>query len=130
MTNGVSPVCTGAITRPISRAIPLRTTRALFVPQGSDRGANQAVGDAVWSVSPSTVINFHGNWYNLVDAFASNSLQNGWDGIWPNGNTFYKSYQNVSTGVPIYYPSINIGGNALEEPVTSGIKGQPRKASV
>jgi hypothetical protein len=85
----------------------------LYVPQGSERGANQAVGDAVWSVSPSTVVNFHGNWYNLVDSFASNQLANGWDGIWPNGNTFYKTYQSVSTGVPIYYPNINIGGNSF-----------------
>lgn len=92
---------------------PTPNNSALFVPQGSDRGANQAVGDAVWSVSPTTAINFHGDWYNLVDSFASNALQNGWDGIWPNGNTFYKSYQNASTGVPIYYPSINIGGNGF-----------------
>lgn len=92
---------------------PTPNNSALYVPSGSERGANQAVGDAVWSVSPSTAINFHGNWYNLIDAFASNSLQNGWDGIWPNGNTFYKSYQGVSTGVPIYYPAINIGSSSF-----------------
>jgi len=92
---------------------PTPNKSQLFVPSGSERGANQAIGDAVWSVSPTTVINFHGDWYNLVDAFASTPLQNGWDGIWPNGNTFYKTYQSVSTGVPIYYPSINIGGSGF-----------------
>src|SRR3954447_6507382 len=92
---------------------PTPNNSQLYVPQGSERGANQATGDAVWSVSPSTVVNFHGNWYNLVDSFASNQLSNGWDGIWPNGNTFYKAYQNVSTGVPIYYPAINIGSSSF-----------------
>ena len=72
----------------------------LYVPQGSDRGANQATGDAVWSVSPSTVINFHGNWYNLVDSFASNQLSNGWDGIWPNGNTFLQELSERLHGSP------------------------------
>lgn len=92
---------------------PTPNNSQLYVPQGSERGANQATGDAVWSLSPSTVINFHGNWYNLVDSFASTALSNGWDGIWPNGNNFYKTYQSVSTGVPIYYPAINIGGSAF-----------------
>ena len=92
---------------------PTPNNSPLYVPQGSDRSANQATGDAVWSISPSTVLNFHGNWYNLVDAFASNALPNGWDGIWPNGNQFYKTYQSVSTGVPIYYPSINIGASGF-----------------
>ena len=92
---------------------PTPNNSQLYVPQGSDRSANQVTGDAVWSISPSTVLNFHGNWYNLVDAFASNALPNGWDGIWPNGNDFYKTYQNVSTGVPIYYPHVNIGSSGF-----------------
>lgn len=92
---------------------PTPNNSQLFIPSGSERGANQAIGDAVWSVSPSTVVNFHGDWYNLVDAFASTPLKNGWDSIWPNGNTFYKAYQSVSTGVPIYYPNINIGGSSF-----------------
>lgn len=92
---------------------PTPNNSQLYVPQGSERGANQVTGDAVWSATPSTVVNFHGNWYNLVDSFASTALPNGWDGIWPNGNTFYQTYQSVSTGVPIYYPSINIGGSAF-----------------
>jgi hypothetical protein len=92
---------------------PTPNNSPLYVPSGSERGANQVIGDAIWSVSPSTAINFHGDWYNLIDAFASNALKNGWDGIWPNGNTFYKAYQDVSTGVPIYYPNINIGGSSF-----------------
>lgn len=92
---------------------PTPNNSQLYVPQGSERAANQVTGDAVWSLSPRTVLNFHGNWYNLIDAFRSNQLENGWNGIWPNGNTFYRTYQSVSTGVPIYYPSVNIGGSAF-----------------
>ncbi len=92
---------------------PTPNNSPLYVPSGSERGANQAIGDAVWAVSPSTVVNFHGAWYNLIDSFASNSLQNGWNGIWPNGNNFFQTYQSASTGVPIYYPAINIGGSSF-----------------
>ncbi len=92
---------------------PTPNNSALYVPSGSVRGANQVTGDAVWSGRPNTVVNFHGDWYNLIDAFASHQLDKGWSGIWPNNNTFYETYQSVSTNVPIYYPNINIGGSGF-----------------
>ena len=51
-----------------SRTNPTPNNPVLYQPAGSLRIENQASGDAIWAVSPSTVINFHGDWFNLVDA--------------------------------------------------------------
>ncbi len=82
----------------------------LFVPTGTSRGATQISGDAVWTVNPRTVVNFHGDWHKVIDAYVSTSLgSEGWGKIWPNNN-WYKSYQEASPGVPVYFPLLSIGG--------------------
>ncbi len=82
----------------------------LYVPTGTSRGATQISGDAIWTVNPRTVANFHGDWHKVIDAYVSSSLgSGGWGAIWPN-NSWYKSYQEASPGVPIYFPLLNIGG--------------------
>jgi len=82
----------------------------LFVPTGTSRGATQISGDAIWTVNPRTVVNFHGDWHKVIDAYVSTSLgKEGWGSIWPN-NPWYKSYQDASPGVPVYFPLLNIGG--------------------
>ncbi|HLH04737.1 MAG TPA: carboxypeptidase-like regulatory domain-containing protein [Bryobacteraceae bacterium] len=95
---------------------PTPNNSILYQPSGSAREANQAMGDAVWSITPSTVINFHGDWFNLIDAYVSKDLgKNGWASIWP-GNDWYASYAQASSNVPVYYPSLNIGGNTFGGP--------------
>lgn len=87
----------------------------LYQPVGSLRGANQILGDAVWTVTPSTVINFHGDWFNLVDAYVSKGLgKNGWSTIWGD-NTWYAPYLD-SSNVPLYYPKLVIGGSSFGGP--------------
>jgi hypothetical protein len=94
---------------------PTPNNSQLYQPSGSLRGANQAMGDAVWSLSPNTVVNFHGDWFNLIDSYVSKDLgKNGWASIWPNN--WYAPYQDASVGVPVYFPSLNIGGNAFGGP--------------
>ncbi len=82
----------------------------LFVPTGTSRGSTQISGDAIWSASPRTVVNFHGDWHKVIDAYVSTPLSEaGWGDIWKN-NPWYKSYQDASPGVPVYFPNFNIGG--------------------
>lgn len=86
----------------------------LYQPSGSLRGANQVLGDAVWSITPSTVINLHGDWFNLVDAYVSKGLgKDGWSTIWPNN--WYAPYMD-SSNVPVYYPKLIVGGSSFGGP--------------
>jgi hypothetical protein len=99
-----------------SQTNPTPNNSVLYQPAGSLRGANQVLGDAVWTVSPSTVVNFHGDWFNLIDAYVSKGLgANGWSSIWP-GNNWYESYLSASSNVPLYYPKLNIGGSSFGGP--------------
>ena len=82
----------------------------LFVPTGTSRGATQVSGDAIWTASPRTVVNFHGDWHKVIDAYVSTPLgEEGWGKIWTS-NSWYKSYQDASPGVPVYFPNFSIGG--------------------
>ncbi len=95
---------------------PTPNNSFLYQPAGSLRGANQVLGDAVWSVTPNTVVNFHGDWFNLIDAYVSTPLgSNGWSTIWP-GTNWYQPYSTASANVPVYFPSLNIGGNNFGGP--------------
>lgn len=88
---------------------PLATTR-LYVPTGSQRGAWQIAGDATWTINPRTVFDIHGDWHNVIDAYVSSPLgSGGWSTIWTNSD-WYKPYTSASTGVPLYFPRLNIGG--------------------
>ncbi len=84
----------------------------LYVPTGTLRAATQFAADAVWTASPTTVVNFRGAWHKLIDAYVSESLgENGWGAIWPN--PWYQDYQDASPGVPVYFPQFNIGGSGF-----------------
>ena len=50
---------------------PTPNNSQLFVPTGTLREATQISGDAVWTVTPTTVVNFHGDWHKVVDAYVS-----------------------------------------------------------
>ena len=92
---------------------PTPNNSPLYQPTGSYRTSSQVSGDAVWAVSARTVVNFHGDWHSLADAYVSPHLaQDGWSQFWPN-NPWYQPYQVNSPGVPVYFPSLNIGGNVF-----------------
>ncbi|HEY1215873.1 MAG TPA: carboxypeptidase-like regulatory domain-containing protein, partial [Bryobacteraceae bacterium] len=96
-----------------SQTNPLNNT--LYQPTGSLRGANQVLGDAVWTLSPSTVINFHGDWFNLIDAYVSKGLgKDGWASIW--NNAWYAPYLNAAPNVPVYYPRLVVGSSGFGGP--------------
>jgi hypothetical protein len=95
---------------------PTPNKSQLYVPTGTLRGATQVSGDAVWTVSPRTVVNFHGDWHKVIDAYVAPDLgKEGWSKIWP-GNNWYQSYQDASIGVPVYFPGLNIGGSTFGGP--------------
>ncbi|MCU1262468.1 MAG: Cna domain protein [Bryobacterales bacterium] len=98
-----------------SQTNPTPNNSSLYQPAGSLRIANQVLGDAVWTPQPNTVINFHGDWFNLVDAYTSKGLgKNGWSSVW--SNNWYAPYEQESANVPVYYPSVNIGGSGFGGP--------------
>ncbi|HOL69812.1 MAG TPA: carboxypeptidase-like regulatory domain-containing protein [Bryobacteraceae bacterium] len=85
----------------------------LFVPTGTLRAAHQVSGDVIWTVNPRTVVNIHGAWHKVIDAYVSESMgDEGWAKLWPN-NPWYKDYQEASRGVPVYFPLLNIGGTSF-----------------
>jgi hypothetical protein len=56
------------------------------------------------------VAEVHGDWHNVIDAYVSTPLgSGGWSSIWTNSD-WYKSYTSASTGVPLYFPHLNVGG--------------------
>ena len=70
-------------------------------------------GDAVWTVTPSTIVNFHGSWNKVIDAYVSEPLpEGGWSNIWPSNN-WYQAFQEASPGVPLYFPNLDVGGSAF-----------------
>ena len=92
---------------------PTPNKSQLFVPTGTLREATQISGDAVWTVNPTTVVNFHGDWHKVVDAYVSKPMpKGGWANIWP-GNDWYQAFHDASPGVPLYFPNLDIGGSAF-----------------
>jgi hypothetical protein len=92
---------------------PTPNNSQLYVPTGTTRGSTNIGGDAIWTVNARTVVDFHGDWHKLIDAYISQDLgKDGWSKIWP-GNPWYKPYQDASVGVPVYFPNLNIGGQGF-----------------
>jgi hypothetical protein len=77
-------------------------------PNGSERHSWNAVGDAVWTINPTTILNVRGSYNALFDSFAVQSAQVGVAGlakIWGT-NTWYKPYLDQLPA--IYYPGVVI----------------------
>jgi len=92
---------------------PTPNSSELFVPTGTARAAWNVGGDAIWNINSRTVAEFRGDWHSLLDAYVSTPLgKDGWGSIWPNNN-WYAPYQTASVGAPVYFPDMNIGGNAF-----------------
>jgi hypothetical protein len=95
---------------------PTPNNSVLYQPSGAVRYGDQVSADALWSLSAATVANFHFSWNDLGDSYLSRELgSGGWGQFWPNNN-FYQQYQQASTGVPVYFPNLNIGGNSFGGP--------------
>jgi hypothetical protein len=91
---------------------PTPNNSPLYQPTGSLRTATEISGDAVWTVNPRTVVDIHGNYHSVVDAYVSNQMgPNGWSTIWGD-NKWYEPYQVNSPGLPVYYPDLVIGGTS------------------
>jgi len=76
----------------------------------SARHALSISGDAVWTLNPSTVVNFHGGYHSLVDDYGHPSVElgkDGWSDFWPD-NPWYKPFQN---DLPVYHPRFHVGGS-------------------
>jgi hypothetical protein len=92
---------------------PTGGTSDLYVPTGTLRAAWQVSGDAIWTATSRTVLSFHGDWHNVIDAYVSPDMgKDGWSKIWPN-NDWYKTYQDAAVGVPVYFPHMAIGGTGV-----------------
>lgn len=94
---------------------PTGNNSPLYIVQNpSARHATSIVGDAVWTMTPTTVVNIHGDYHSLVDDFdsprdyfpSSNLSQ-----YWPNSD-WYKSFVR-SDSLPSYIPGLTIGSSGF-----------------
>lgn len=82
--------------------------------RGSQRDALSISGDAVYMVSPSTIVNINGTYHSFVDASKYAATANvGWDKIWPN-SSFYKTIF-ANKAVPELLPRMSIMGSGTGE---------------
>ena len=57
----------------------------LYVPTGTVRTAKQLAGDAVWTVTPASIVDLHASYHRLVDAYDSTPMPApGWASLWPS----------------------------------------------
>jgi len=77
---------------------------------GSERNSLTVSGDAVWSLNPTTVLNFRGSYGKPVDRFIDPVAEiKSMAEFFPQNPTFFDSYAKA---LPVlYYPGINLGGN-------------------
>ncbi|MBL8210249.1 MAG: TonB-dependent receptor [Bryobacterales bacterium] len=76
-------------------------------PNGSERHSWNSVGDVVYTLNASTVLNVRGSYNKIFDSFAVQSAQIGEAGlatIWPS--KWYQSY--LSDAPAIYYPGVTV----------------------
>ena len=79
--------------------------------RGSQRDATSYSGDAVYMLSPSTVININGTYHSFVDAsrFDSNYAEGGgWAQIWPNSDFYKPIFEDPR--IPVLLPRMSIMG--------------------
>ena len=84
--------------------------------RGSQRDAASYSGDMVYVVSPSTVLNFHGDYHDFVDAsnFATDySDGGGWAKIWKNSSFYAPLFEDQ--GIPVLIPRMSVLGSGSGE---------------
>ena len=93
----------------------LRTPVTTSNPTGSEyyvsdleshRDATLYSGDVVYTLSASTVLNFHGDWHNFVDDAKTAGLadRNGWSKWWPNSDWYKPLFAEES--LPVFLPRL------------------------
>ncbi len=92
---------------------PTPNQSQLYVTQGaSARHALSVAGDVVWTITPTTVFNIHGDYHHLVDDYDSPRDKLGEEGfgaIWPHSDW----YQPYAGELPPYVPGFQMGGSRL-----------------
>ncbi len=82
--------------------------------RGSERDALSISGDAVYMLSPTTIVNVNGTYHSFVDASKYAASANvGWDKIWPN-SSFYKTIFG-NKAVPELLPRMSVMGTGNGE---------------
>lgn len=86
--------------------------------RGSQRDSTSISGDAVWMMSPTTVVNINGTYHSFIDASRYATTCSGcWAKYWPNQN-FYKTVFGNGV-VPELLPRMSILGTGTSEYWTS-----------
>jgi len=86
--------------------------------RGSQRDALSISGDAVYMVSPSTIVNVNGTYHSFIDSsqFAQSAYVS-WSKFWPNSNFYNTIFGNKA--VPELLPRMSILGSGTGEYWTS-----------
>ena len=86
--------------------------------RGSQRDATSISGDAVWMVSPTTVVNINGTYHSFIDASRYATKCDGcWAKFWPNQNFYNPVFGNKV--VPELLPRMSVLGTGTGEYWTS-----------
>ncbi|MCC6540272.1 MAG: carboxypeptidase regulatory-like domain-containing protein [Bryobacterales bacterium] len=102
---------------------PVTTTNPtgseLFVnDRGSQRDATSISGDAVWTASPTTIVNINATYHSFVDASRFATTCSGcWAKTWPNANFHKTVFDNKA--VPELVPRMSVMGAGTGEYWTS-----------
>jgi hypothetical protein len=86
----------------------------LYIPGGSKRNGFTTAAEAMWTISPSTVVAFRGDFRSFVDEFHSTPEVEKQDPIakyWPNNNWF-APYKYDPSVFPTYLPSLIFTGKS------------------
>ena len=77
---------------------------------GTNADSDSIAADAVYTLSPSTVLNLRGNYVMMSDNLVNENMkvtQGDLDRLWP-GNRYYDPYLKIRAGTPLYYSTINV----------------------
>ena len=91
---------------------PLEEVSPLYVQGGSTRNGFTLAGEAIWTVSSSTIVSFRGDHRYFIDEFHSvNENDDPLGKYWP-GNDWFADYRYPPDVFPTYLPSINVTGKS------------------
>jgi hypothetical protein len=98
---------------PVSTSNP--TGSEFFVnDRGSQRDATSISGDAVWTVSPTTIVNINATYHSFIDSSKYASTCDGcWAKFWPNSNFHQTVFGNKV--VPELLPRMSILGTGTSD---------------
>lgn len=83
------------------------TGSPLFPTSSTLRAGWSVSGDAVWTLNPTTVMSFHGDYHTVADSLLSPEDPKFYSQIWSSTN-WYQNYLDAMAGAPVYRPQVNI----------------------